>query len=134
MPEVFDKTIKRCPGYATLAGYAFHPLTCDIGIRVSKTKMSKEKCKNAAYPLTGDSKERRIQVNENKNVVPFGFEDRWARTLSGEEEGAFAWISLNYLNGFFTTDGVEEYGVVETGGASSQVKSLCMKDAKSASI
>jgi len=64
------------------------------------------------------------EVAKNKNVVPFGFEDRWARTLSGEEEGAFAWISLNYLNGFFTTDGVEEYGVVETGGASSQMTFL----------
>ena len=45
----------------------------------------------------------------------------WLRTLSGEEEGAFGWISLNYKNGFFTKDGVEDYGVVETGGASTQV-------------
>jgi len=57
-------------------------------------------------------------------VVPFHFEDRCARTLSGEEEGAFAWISLNYLRGLFTKDNVEDYGVVETGGASAQMTFL----------
>ena len=47
---------------------------------------------------------------------------RRVRTLSGEEEGAFAWISLNYLNGFFEAGSkVEDYGVLETGGASTQV-------------
>jgi len=64
------------------------------------------------------------QVAHDKSVVPFKFVDRWARTLSGEEEGAFAWISLNYRNGLFTQEGVEEYGVVETGGASSQMTFL----------
>ena len=48
--------------------------------------------------------------------------DRMVRTLSGEEEGAFAWISLNYLNGYFDEgSNVPDYGVLETGGASTQV-------------
>jgi len=64
------------------------------------------------------------QIGHDKKVVPFQFFDRWARTLSGEEEGAFAWISLNYKNGLFTKKGVEDYGVVETGGASSQMTFL----------
>ena len=53
---------------------------------------------------------------------------RWARTLSGEEEGAFAWISLNYRQGLFDEDesstrpgSPADIGVVETGGASTQV-------------
>ena len=58
---------------------------------------------------------------KEKAVVPFKFENGWARTLSGEEEGAFAWISLNYRNGLFTNGDVEEHGVVEVGGASAQV-------------
>jgi len=64
------------------------------------------------------------EVANDKEVVPFHFMDSWARTLSGEEEGAFAWISLNYLNDYFTKDSVEDYGVVETGGASSQMTFL----------
>jgi len=64
------------------------------------------------------------EVANDKSVVPFRFTDRWARTLSGEEEGAFAWISLNYLNGYFTKDDVKDFGVVETGGASSQMTFL----------
>jgi len=60
-------------------------------------------------------------VAKEKAVVPFKFENGWARTLSGEEEGAFAWISLNYRNGLFTNGDVEEHGVVEVGGASAQM-------------
>jgi len=75
--------------------------------------------------LDADDLTHRIrEVAENKQVVPFLFKKGWARTLSGEEEGAFAWISLNYLRGFFTQDGVEDYGVVETGGASTQMTFL----------
>jgi apyrase len=58
----------------------------------------------------------------NKSIVPFWFLRHWARTISGEEEGAFAWISANYGRGFFQEKDVQDYGVVEMGGASLQVK------------
>lgn len=61
------------------------------------------------------------EVANKKDVIPFEFKDQWARTLSGEEEGAFAWISLNYQRRVFRDAGIEDYGVVETGGASSQM-------------
>ena len=35
------------------------------------------------------------------DINPFKYQPLNTRILSGEEEGAFAWISLNYLNGFF---------------------------------
>ena len=34
-------------------------------------------------------------------VNPFSYEPINARILSGEEEGAFSWITVNFLNGFF---------------------------------
>jgi len=79
------------------------------GMRLLKTK--------DADDLTNKIRE----VAGKKAVVPFKFENGWARTLSGEEEGAFAWISLNYRNGLFTNGDVEEHGVVEVGGASAQM-------------
>jgi len=79
------------------------------GMRLLKTK--------DADKLTNKIRE----VAGKKAVVPFKFENGWARTLSGEEEGAFAWISLNYRNGLFTNGDVEEHGVVEVGGASAQM-------------
>lgn len=45
---------------------------------------------------------------------------QYALTLQGRYEGAFEWLSVNYLNGNLTT-GVETNGVLETGGGSYQM-------------
>ena len=37
-------------------------------------------------------------------VNPFSYEPLNTRILSGEEEGAFAWITVNYLTGFFNSE------------------------------
>lgn len=36
---------------------------------------------------------------------PFRYHSRNTRILSGEEEGAFAWLAVNYLNRFFDNPG-----------------------------
>jgi Golgi nucleoside diphosphatase len=63
---------------------------------------------------------------------PFYFENGMARIISGQEEGAFGWISVNYLKkiiGPFA--GADQaatidtaYAVVEMGGASTQVTQI----------
>ena len=40
-----------------------------------------------------------------KSYNPFNFTRQNARILSGEEEGAYAWVSVNYLRGAFTQSG-----------------------------
>ena len=40
----------------------------------------------------------------NKDLNPFVYKSENTRILSGEEEGVFAWIAVNYLNGFFNDD------------------------------
>ena len=40
----------------------------------------------------------------NLNVNPFLFKDDHVSILSGEEEAVYAWLSVNYLNGFFATN------------------------------
>lgn len=62
-------------------------------------------------------------VMSNSSLNPFLYEDRFVRILSGEEEGFLAWISTNYLHGFFTEQRpVEEsLGIIEVGGGSCQI-------------
>ncbi|CAH1802464.1 unnamed protein product [Owenia fusiformis] len=59
----------------------------------------------------------------NKSYCPFDYKRGNARTLSGEEEGAFTWISANQLNGLFGQDRTtnDTVGIVELGGASMQI-------------
>ena len=45
------------------------------------------------------------QINDifmDKNISPFMYAAKNSRILSGEEEGVFAWIAVNYLKGFFS--------------------------------
>ena len=39
---------------------------------------------------------------QNASINPFKYQSSNARIISGEEEGAFAWIALNYLRDVFT--------------------------------
>ncbi len=41
----------------------------------------------------------------DKTLNPFTYNEHTTRMLSGEEEGAFAWIATNYLRGFFDNPG-----------------------------
>ena len=45
------------------------------------------------------------QLLMDKDRNPFLYEPRNTRILSGEEEGAFAWIAVNYLRGVFSSTG-----------------------------
>jgi Golgi nucleoside diphosphatase len=54
----------------------------------------------------------------------FLFEDRWARVISGEEEGVFGWITVNYQLGLLSNaTGVANVtvGALDFGGASTQI-------------
>lgn len=51
-------------------------------------------------------------------------EDAWARVISGEEEGVFGWLTVNYLLGGISSHGLNASAVVgalDMGGASAQV-------------
>ena len=48
------------------------------------------------------------------------FENKWARIISGEEEGAYGWITVNYLlNTLDSTDSNDTtFGALDLGGKS----------------
>jgi Golgi nucleoside diphosphatase len=52
-----------------------------------------------------------------------GFIDASAKILDGSTEGIYAWISVNYLNGFLSASapGAQSQGVLDMGGASTQI-------------
>ncbi|KAI0210781.1 Ectonucleoside triphosphate diphosphohydrolase 1 [Lamellibrachia satsuma] len=77
----------------------------------------------------------------DKSLNPFKFRRIQSRVLSGEEEGVFGWLAVNYLNNLFQIEGgpfgegtsrssrtgkheeehPDSWGIVELGGASLQI-------------
>ncbi|CAK61270.1 unnamed protein product (macronuclear) [Paramecium tetraurelia] len=52
----------------------------------------------------------------------------WARIISGKDEGAYLWLSVNYLKGYFANSNIDEQGklresytTIDIGGASTQL-------------
>ncbi|CAH1801641.1 unnamed protein product [Owenia fusiformis] len=135
LSEVANKKIK--PG---LSAYAGDPtgLRNHIGVLLGACKENVPVDKQADTPFYimatagmrllpgGEAFSIYQQINTmlfNKSFCPFEYKKGNARTLSGEEEGAFTWISANQLNGLFgesrTTNKI--VGILEMGGASTQI-------------
>lgn len=51
----------------------------------------------------------------------FTFAPSHARVISGEEEGVFGWITVNYLNDRLATGATDTLGAIDMGGASLQI-------------
>lgn len=74
---------------------------------------------------------------------PFLFKPSWAKVISGNEEGAFGWVSFHLLSGLIgprktisSSDSTlqQPYTLVEMGGASAQVTQLAKNAREAASI
>lgn len=57
-------------------------------------------------------------VSESLQKAPFSFQG--ARILTGQEEGAFGWVTVNYLDDRLK-QGLETTGALDLGGASTQI-------------
>ncbi|XP_030458732.2 probable apyrase 6 [Syzygium oleosum] len=51
----------------------------------------------------------------------FMFRDEWARVITGEDEGNFAWVAVNYILGTLGSESEDTTGTVELGGRSLEV-------------
>lgn len=65
------------------------------------------------------------EVRSYLATTGFMFQDSWARVISGEEEGIFGWITVNYVNGLLVPEdggGINNtLGALDLGGASTQI-------------
>lgn len=51
----------------------------------------------------------------------FMFRDEWARVITGEDEGVFSWVAVNYILGTLGSESEDTIGTVELGGRSMEV-------------
>ncbi|XP_069095790.1 ectonucleoside triphosphate diphosphohydrolase 1 isoform X1 [Pleurodeles waltl] len=79
-------------------------------------------------------------VENNLELYPFDYQG--ARIITGQEEGAYGWITINYLLGKFVQDeswlsffpglkGSETFGALDLGGASTQITFVPENDIES---
>ena len=55
----------------------------------------------------------------DKNKCPFKFDPKDAKIISGEFEGIYSWITVNFLKGFLRSEKPHStYGILDVGGAS----------------
>lgn len=59
-----------------------------------------------------------FRIDDRSDVGPCGSS---VRIITGEEEGLFGWIAVNYLMDGFTGDNPTTYGFLDMGGASTQI-------------
>ncbi len=55
-----------------------------------------------------------------QNLLKSGYNVNQARTISGNEEAIYSWISANHLNHILDSQD-DTYGIIEVGGASAQI-------------
>ena len=73
----------------------------------------------------------------DKTKSPFLFRPSWAKVITGNEEGAFGWVAVNYLYkmiGPKKQAAQDPYAVVEMGGASTQVTQIAPSKKVAATI
>ena len=74
----------------------------------------------AGMRLVDSSAANRIYESVRQEVTSRGFSLRQAKTITGQEEGVYGWVDVNYLKGNLGQGRTTE-GIVEVGGASAQV-------------
>ncbi|CAK9872681.1 unnamed protein product [Sphagnum jensenii] len=125
-------SLKKTPG---LSSFANNP---DIAgeslkdlLKFAKQKVpNKEWSKTRVY-LMATAGMRRLNENVREAVLAscrevlqasnFLFYDKWASVISGRDEGIYAWVSANYALGTLHGDPLQTTGIIELGGASTQV-------------
>ena len=79
----------------------------------------------AGMRLVDISKQKNIMTAVRQQLIESEFlftdPDEWASIISGHEEAGLAWVAANFLKGAFDQKKTPTVGVIEMGGASSQI-------------
>lgn len=87
---------------------------------IDKNHVSISVLATAGMRLLPEAESKLIFHNVRREIRDQGFHIESARIISGQEEGIFAWIDLNYSRDRLRP-GQQTLGIIEIGGASSQV-------------
>lgn len=111
-PEKAGESLKECMDEAkkTIPKYRHHETPVYLGATAGMRLLEMDN--NIA------SKEVLKSVEKSLQAYPFSYQG--ARIISGQEEGAFGWITVNYLSENFRT-ALGTVGALDLGGASTQI-------------
>lgn len=87
---------------------------------IAKNRVTVSVLATAGMRLVDADTSSAIYQSVRNTIAQNGFASRQVGTLSGQNEGLYAWADVNYLAGNFKA-GRATQGIVELGGASSQV-------------
>lgn len=130
LTEILSTKVK--PG---LSSYTYKPdeagKTISSLLKKAQGEIPEEKWGTTSIYLYGTGGLRLISTDDAEKILdicraaistfPFHFEDDWAKIITGTQEGLYGWIAANYLQGNFKDSSTSTIGIVEMGGASSQV-------------
>ncbi|XP_025104325.1 ectonucleoside triphosphate diphosphohydrolase 5-like isoform X3 [Pomacea canaliculata] len=116
LPNYLNGTLQIAAQYVPVSQQASSPvyLMATAGLR----KLNEEDANQLLSAIRG--------VLADSSINPFKFLPEHVSILSGEEEAVYAWLSLNYLLGFFSSNmtSKDSVGMMEMGGGSMQVAFL----------
>ncbi|MEN9946094.1 MAG: hypothetical protein RLZZ293_480 [Pseudomonadota bacterium] len=75
----------------------------------------------AGMRLIGESQQAAIYANLTESITSLGLKTGEVATISGQYEGIYSWLDVNYLQNNFATNSSTTTGIFEVGGASAQV-------------
>ncbi|RID57585.1 hypothetical protein BRARA_F00950 [Brassica rapa] len=125
-------SLKLSPG---LSSYAGDPEGASVSVaelvEFAKGRVPKGKLKECEIRLMATAGMRLLDVSVQERILEvtrrvlrssgFKFRDELASVISGSDEGIYAWVVANHALGSLGGDPLQTTGIVELGGASTQV-------------
>lgn len=93
------------------------PTMAANGIKISDLEV--DLLSTAGMRYVAEQKQNLFYNNLKAGLNKYGYSVNEARTITGQEEGIFAWIDANHLTGNIGKDTTD--GILEIGGASTQI-------------
>ncbi|XP_018471697.2 probable apyrase 4 isoform X2 [Raphanus sativus] len=125
-------SMKLSPG---LSSYADNPEGASVSVKelveFAKGRVPEGKLKESDIRLMATAGMRLLELSVQERILEvarrvlrssgFKFQDESASVISGSDEGIYAWVVANHALGSLGGDPLQTTGIVELGGASTQV-------------
>lgn len=75
----------------------------------------------AGMRLVAPDRAEKLYTETKKVLQTYGFASVEAKTITGKMEGVYGWLTINYLKHTLFSNPKQTYGVLDTGGASTEI-------------